>query len=257
MKKELCQAFCNDIIVSEVPAGLAVGTAFRRDDGDRIFFYVVKESNEQVRLEDDGATLATLEGAGVDFETDTRRRALDTLLTSIDAYYDDNDATIRTRSFNAADLGIRALDFVSVMIRMNDFLLLTQEKVTSSFRDDALAKIRQVIGDKAIIREGEAVSPKLSEVRPDLIVEAPQRVPVAVFLGSSPSRVNDAIFLHLSAIHEAKTPLSVIALLEEDTSVPAELRRRATNRLTTVPVFRQDEDAAVARIAREALGMAA
>ncbi len=254
MKAELCRAFCNDITVTTVPSGLAVGTAFRRDDGDRIAFYVIEGEGGLCRLEDDGATVPLLEGAGVDFDTDTRSRALDGLLAGAEAYFDADDATIKTIAFPKDELPRRALDFVSVMIRMNDFLLLTQEKVSSSFREDAANAIRAEVGDRASIREGEAVNSRLSEVRPDMIVEASNRPPVAIFFGISSGRVHDAIFLHQTATYEVKQEISVIALLEQDNSIPTELRRRATNRLTTVPVFRQDEDAAVARIVREAIG---
>lgn len=257
MKTELCQAFCNDITVTEVPAGLAVSTAFRRDDGDRVSFYVTKTDDGSFRLEDDGATIQQLEAAGVDFETDTRRRGLESLLSSIDAHFDQNDGTIKTVPFSEPELPSRALEFVGVMIRMNDFLLLTQERVASTFKEDAAEQIRSVVGDRARIRENEPVSPRLSEVTPDMVIEAPARPPVAIFFGSSTARVNDAIFLHFAALHEVKQDLSVVALLEEDNSVPSELRRRASNRLATVPVFRQDEAAAVARIAREALGAVA
>ena len=254
MKSELCQAFCNDISVTEVPAGLAVSTAFRRDDGDRVAFYVISGENGETHLEDDGATIPMLEGAGVDFETDTRRRALDSLLEHVDAYFDVGDSTIKTRPFSGAELPARALDFVGAMLRMNDFLLLAQEKVMSTFREDAAERIRAVIDDRARIRENEAVNKRLSEVRPDMIVEASSRAPVAIFFGTTPSRVHDAIFLHQTALYEVKQNLAVVALLEQDNSVPNELRRRATNRLATVPVYREDEEAAIARIVREALG---
>ncbi len=254
MKSELCQAFCNDITVTEVPAGLAVGTAFRRDDGDRIAFYVVTGEDGLAHLEDDGATVPTLEGAGVDFETDTRRRALDSLLERGGAYFDATDATIRTRAFSKSELAARALDFVGLMIRMNDFLLLTQEKVASTFREDAAGRIRAKLGNLARIRENEVVDERLSEVRPDMVVEAPSRPPVAIFFATAPGKVHDAIFLHQTALYEVKRDLSVVALLERDNSVPNELRRRATNRLATVPIFGEDEEAAIARIAREALG---
>lgn len=254
MKADLCRAFCDDINVTEVPAGLAVATAFRRDDGDRVMFYVMKDQDDLVRLEDDGATLQQLEAAGVDFETETRRRGLETLLSSVNAYFDADEGVIRTPPFPESELARNALDFVAVMIRMNDFLLLTQEKIASTFKEDAAARIRLAIGDRARIRENEPVSPKLSEVKPDMVIEAGSRPPVAIFFGSSVARVNDAIFLHFAAIFEAKQEVSVIALLEDDHSVPNDLRRRATNRLATVPVYRDDEDAAIGRIAREALG---
>jgi hypothetical protein len=140
---------------------------------------------------------------------------------------------------------------------MNDFLLLTQEKVASTFKEDAAVRIRAAVGERATVRENEPVNSRLTEVKPDMVIEAPSRPPVAIFFGNSVARVNDAIFLHFAALHEVKQDLSVVALLEEDNSVPAELRRRASNRLATVPVFKQDEDAAVARITREVLGQAA
>jgi hypothetical protein len=254
MKADLCRAFCDDITVTEVPAGLAVSTAFRRDDGDRVSFYVLKDDEGRVRLEDDGATIQQLEAAGVDFDTDTRRRGLEGLLSSVDGYFDVDEGTIKTRSFTPEELARRALDFVGVMIRMNDFLLLTQEKVASTFKEDAAARIRSAVGDRAKIRENEPVSPKLAEVRPDMVIEHDARPPVAIFFGNSIARVNDAIFLHFAAMVEAKQDVAVVALLEDDHSISNELRRRATNRLATVPVYRDDEEAAVARIAREALG---
>jgi len=257
MKADLCQAFCNDILVSKVPAGLAVSTAFKRDDGDRISFYVIEDGNEKLHLEDDGGTIPMLEGAGVDFDTDTRRRAFENLLTPVDAYFDIVEATIRTRTFPESELAARALDFVGIMIRMNDFLLLTQEKVASTFKEDAANRIRTAVGNRAKVTENEVVNSRLTEVRPDMVIMAPDRPPVAIFFGISAARVNDAIFLHLSALHEVKQDISVVALLEDDNSVPSELRRRASNRLNTVPVYRQDEEAAVARITREALGTAA
>lgn len=254
MRSDLCRAFCNDITVTTVPAGVAVSTVFRRDDGDRVAFYVIEDEEGQVHLEDDGGTVPMLEGAGVDFETDTRRRALDGLLASVDALFDTEDSTIKTVSFARDELPRRALEFVGVMLRMNDFLLLTQEKVVSTFREDAAQAIRAGIGNRARVREGEAVNPRLSEVKPDMVVEAGGRAPVAIFFGNTESRVHDAIFLHQTAAYEAKEDLSVIALLEQDNSISTSLRRRATNRLTTVPVFRQDEEAAVSRIVREAIG---
>ncbi|MEO1200588.1 MAG: DUF1828 domain-containing protein [Pseudomonadota bacterium] len=255
MKEELCRAFCDDISLTEVPSGLAIGTAFRRDDGDRIAFFVIETDKNHVRLEDDGATIPYLAEAGVEFETETRRRALDELLSKAEATIDDDDPTIRTFPFLRDKIGKRAIEFVSLMIRMHDFLLLTQEKVASSFREDAAERIRLAIGDRARIRENEPVSASLSETSPDLIIEAKDRTPVAVFFGNSSNRVHDAIFLHQAATYEIRQELSVVALLEDDNSVSQELRRRASNRLASVPVYHRDEEAAIARISREAIGL--
>lgn len=127
MKEELCRAFCNDIHVRKTAHGYALSTSFKKDDGDRIGFYVVDDENGNVHLEDDGTTIQSLEEAGVDFETDTRRKALEELLHSVDGYFDSDAATLKTRVFARENLGVWALGFVGFLLRMNDFLLLTAE----------------------------------------------------------------------------------------------------------------------------------
>ena len=58
MKKELCEAFCEALNVVEVPAGLAVGTAFLKEDGDRIGFYVIgPDKKGHFFIQDDGTTV--------------------------------------------------------------------------------------------------------------------------------------------------------------------------------------------------------
>src|SRR5712671_2055083 len=134
MKEELCRAFCNEISVKEVPIGFAVGTPFRRSDGDAISFYVVRNKAIPgiVHLEDDGETLAYLEACGVDFETQTRKKAFDALLLEHGAEYDENENVIRTENLKEQDLPRAALGFVALLLRLFDFLLLAQEHVEST-----------------------------------------------------------------------------------------------------------------------------
>jgi hypothetical protein len=107
------------------------------------------------------------------------------------------------------------------------------------------------------MNEDEPVDERISEVKPDLTIRSPNRDPVAVFLAQSSQRVNDAIFLQMAALYEANRPVSVIALLEADSSISAKLRQRASNRLSAVPIYRNDENQAVQRIVREAIGSGA
>lgn len=256
MKNELCRAFCDEISVKDVPLGLAVSTAFRRSDGDAVGFYVVRDQVRVglSRLEDDGTTVPYLEACGVDFDTQTRATAFHELLAEYGAEYDEDEAVIRTRAMREEDLPRAAMRFVALLLRLSDFLLLRQEHVESAFKEDAAKRIKELIGDRARIEEGEPVSPRLKEVEPDLVIRANGRNPVAVFLANSSQRVNDAIFLQMAALYEAKQPVSVIALLEKESSISRELRQRAANRLTTVPVFTGDEEAAIQRIEREVVG---
>jgi hypothetical protein len=59
----------------------------------------------------------------------------------------------------------------------------------------------------------------------------------------------------MAALYESKDVLAVVVLLEADSSISSKLRQRASNRLSAVPIFRNDEDQAVQRIVREAVGI--
>lgn len=256
MREAICKAFCEEIRVKEVPAGLAVSTVFRRADGDAICFYVIRNPNEPglAHLEDDGTTIPYLEAAGVDFETQTRERAFNQILCEYGAQFDERESVIRTPDVTEAEIARVAIGFAALLLRLSDFLLLSQDHVASAFREDAIKRIRAAVGDRATVREDEQVDDHLSEVKPDLVIHSPNRDPVAVFLAQAPQRVNDAIFLQMAALYEARRNLAVIAMLEADTSVSSKLRQRASNRLSAVPIYRNDEDQAVQRIVREAIG---
>lgn len=259
MKEAICKAFCDEIRVREVPVGLAISTAFRRADGDGISFYAVRNPNEPglVHLEDDGTTRPYLEAAGVDFETQTREKAFAAILEEYGAQFDSNEAIIRTRDVPETEVARIAISFAALLLRLYDFLLLSQEHAASAFKEDAIKRIREAVGNRAVIKEDELVNERLSEVKPDLVIQGPNRDPVAVFLAQSSQRINDAIFLQMAALYEAHTVVAVVAMLEEDISVSAKLRQRAANRLSAVPIYRNDEDQAVQRIVREAIGSSA
>lgn len=256
MKDELCKAFCGEISVRTVPAGLAVSTGFRRSDGDAIGFYVTRNASIPglARVEDDGETIPYLEACGVDFETSTRAKAFEAILSEYGAEFDDKEMLIHTPYMKEHDLPRAAMRFVALLLRVSDFLLLTQEHVESTFKEDATKRTRDAVGGRAEIVEGEPVSARLTEAIPDMVLRAQGRAPVALFLAQNTQRVYEAIFLQMAAMYEAKEELSVIALLEYEASISRETRQRAANRLTTVPVYRGDEEAAIQRIALEVLG---
>lgn len=255
-KEELCRAFCNEISIKDVPAGLAVSTPFRRGDGDAVAFYVVADKTLPglARLEDDGATIPYLQACGVDFETQTRMKAFEALLAEHNAEYDATEAIIHTRRMRQEDIPAAALRFVALLLRLADFMLLREEHVESTFKEDATKRIKEKIGDRAHISEDVLVSSKLTEIAPDLVIRAENRDPVAVFFAQSPPRVYDAIILQMAALYEAREPLSVIALLEAENSVSREMQKRASNRLSAVTFWKGDEIASVQRIEREVMG---
>jgi len=256
MKEAICRAFCDEIRIQEVPVGLAISTAFRRADGDAVSFYAIRNEAHPslVRLEDDGTTIPALEAGGVDLETQTRQRAFRTILEEHGAHYDDAEALIRTEDMLEPEVAKAAIGFAALLLRLSDFMLLSQGHVASAFHDDAVRRIRDAVGDRADIQEDAILDDHLSEVRADLVIRAKDRDPVAVFLAQSAQRLNDAIFLQMAAQYESHRAVSVVALLEADASVSSKLRQRAANRLNAVPIYRSDEDQAIQRIVREAVG---
>jgi hypothetical protein len=256
MRDELCRAFCNEISVKEVPVGLAVSTSFRRSDGDAVGFYVVRSSAYPglARLEDDGETVPYLEAAGVDFETQTRQKAFTSLLEEYGAEYDETESVIHTPALKQEDLPRAALGFVALLLRLSDFLLLTQEHIESTFKEDAARRIKETVGPRAKITEEEAVSGRLAEIQPDMVLRADNRDPVAVFFAQSPPRVYDAIILQMAALYESREPLSVIALIETENTISGKLLKRASNRLSAVTFWQGDEISAIQRIEREVVG---
>lgn len=256
MKQALCQAFCGDLKLADVPAGYVVTTAFRRDDGDSVAFYLVRDKTRPgiYRIEDDGTTVSFLEASGVEFSTETRAEAFSTLLEAHGVEFDEDEMLLHTGSMSEAELPKAAMRFLSFMLRINDFLLLTKDKVASTFKEDAAARILERLEGKAIIELDRQVSPNLSDTIPDMVIRVAGRSPVAVFFGTSAQRVNDAVFLQMQALYEVGEPLQVVALLERENVIGHDLRRRAANRLSALPIYRGDETTSINRIEREAIG---
>jgi len=89
VKEDLCKAFCNQLRIREVQAGLAISTAFSFSDCEPVGFYVVgPDALGRYRIEDDGTTIPLIEAEGIDLETTTRQEALTALLTEYDTRYD-------------------------------------------------------------------------------------------------------------------------------------------------------------------------
>ena len=256
VKEALCEAFCGDLKLTDVPAGYAVTTTFRRDDGDSVAFYIVRDKTRtgSYRIEDDGTTIPFLEASGVDFGTEARADAFSTLLGSHGVEFDEDEMLLHTRVMREEELPKAAMRFLSMLLRINDFLLLTKDRVASTFKEDAAARIIEAMDGKASVVQDSPVSARLSDTVPDMVIRAPHRVPVAVFFGSSPQRVNDAIFLQMQALYEVHEDVQVIALLERENVIGHDLRRRAANRLAALPIYRGDEPSAIGRIEREAIG---
>jgi hypothetical protein len=257
MKDELCKAFCDDLLVRRVPAGLAVSTGFLGPDGDKIGFYIVDSDRAPFkRIEESGTAFAILEASGVDFRSVTRKEALDSLLNEHSVSFDEQERRFFIDNLREPQIPAAALKFVAFSLRVRDFLLMTEYRVASTFREDAERELRRVVGEKAKIEEGLAIDPSLADTVADFVLRAPGRPPVGIFLGTSDNRVYEAILLHMRAMHEARVDCSIAVLVERLSLISNRVRQQALNRLAAFAEFRGDEEAAIERIARDAISAA-
>jgi hypothetical protein len=251
----LCKTFCDGIAVEEIPTGFSVATGLEDPAGDRISFYVIRDGNTGLyRLEDDGALVPTLIAMGANITEGQRRRLFDTILSQAGVEYNDNLGELRTLPIRETEIPGAAIRFMSMLDRVAALSAMRPELVMSTFREDAMRRIKHELAQRVPIAERESVSPALSEVEPDLILRAPNQAPVAVFIAVSDARLYEAIFLRFIADNEAREPCSVVALIEKEGTrlITGRMRQRAQNRLDAVPVYYGEETAAIARIAREA-----
>lgn len=256
IKTSLCEEFCGQLTVRQVPAGYAVGTEFSGIGGDPIGFYIVgPDAVGKYRIEDDGATVTILEACGAHLEIESRAKAFSELLAEYGASFNDDQGEIYTPAVGQGDIPKAAIKFVALLLRLQDLLMTTHEKAANTFKEEALRELRKTLGSRAEVSEDEAVNEKLSEWQADAVIRAPNRDPVAVFLVLTDTRLYEAIMMQMMATYQVREPCKVVALLEKQTSVSAKASAHATNRVS-IRRFRGDEQAAMNAIAYDALGVA-
>lgn len=254
MKEELCRAFCHDLEIATVPAGLAVGTAFRKSDGDHISFYIIGPDKAGLyRVQDDGATVPYLEACGADLNIESRAEAFHEILSEYGVTYDDVTFEITSEPISRDLVPKVGLKLVAALLRLQDLILMTRERVESTWIQEAKRDLEQAAAGKATIEYDAPVSAVLSDYPADIVVRADKHDPVAVFFGTGDSKVYEALLLQSGARYEAKVAITVIVILEKDTSVTKKARQRADNHLV-VPRYRGGERDAIGRIIEAAVG---
>jgi hypothetical protein len=255
MKEDLCRAFCAELAVAKVPAGFAVGTAFEKEDGDRITFYILGPSaTGDYRLQDDGSTVPMIEASGADLGVAARAEVFHSLLSEYGAVYDQDTFELSTEPLPEAEVPRAALQFVALLLRLQDLLLLSRERAESTWIQEAIRDIEHAVGGRAEIVEDGVVSPELSAYPADIVIRAPAHPPVAVFFGSSDTKAYEALLLHSYAKYQVRLDCSVVVLLEKDSSLSKKVRQRVDNNLI-VPRYRGGEIEAIGRIVEVAVGM--
>jgi hypothetical protein len=240
--------------VQEVPVGLAISAMFQDDIGDKVGAYLIRDA-ETFFLADDGSFLAELDASGVDVRTGTRVQFLERVLAPASAFVDPETLEIRTPALDQEPSPERIIEFLSALARVQDIKYWTQERVRSTFVEDATAALTKRFLGVATIHRNAAVDEQLLEFPADLVIrpqDPAHRGVTAVFLAQTLQKLDEALLLWLEARSHEMGHLRVAALVEDLSTFPVQSRKaqRTFNRIDATAFYRQDEVAAIERVAR-------
>ncbi|SNT05416.1 protein of unknown function DUF1828 [Sphingomonas laterariae] len=237
-----------------MPSGYAVSSSFTDGSGDKITFYIV-ETPDGFVVEDDGDYLASLIARGIHIEAGARGKMLDAILDEARAYWDRETLEIKSEVFPPDQLGARAIDFLSSLIRVRDLALITRDRVRSAFRDDFIAAVSGRFDNLIEITENVAPANDLSEFPADIVLRplgANGRTG-AVYLVNTNDKLNEALLAWRELEDHPHNNIALMAVLEESEFKHISRRKfqRAQNRRMPMPIFRGDETGTLDFIGRE------
>lgn len=215
MQQTLCQAFCGQLHVDKVKAGWLVTSPFTMPDGDPVRFYIMDGGGETVWLEDDGTQIGMLEAEGVSLDKGgSRREDFDFTLSSHDAHYDEQTGLICSNRMTRAEIGPAAVKFMALMMRIQDFALLSVDRVQNAWFEDVVRRIHQAYGNVATIEENVPVSREFGNWPADVVIRKEGQQPTAIFLATSNSKGLQALVLKMELEKYQHVACSVILILE-------------------------------------------
>lgn len=251
-KQMLCEAFCQDLEVSNVPAGLVVRTGFMTRDGDAIGFYITRHPTDAKlwRVEDSGLVIPMIEAAGVNLDSGTRATAFHRILEEYGASFDQEASELHSEYVSESDIPSEAMRFVALLLRVQDLELLTAETVANTFREDVQADLDRYISGLASVAYRVAPHRLLRDYEADALITS-SNCTLALYFATTDERVNESVILWMEN-KERQTGLKVALMLEREKPAQINSRslRRAMNRLDATTVYRDDEIGAISRIAQ-------
>lgn len=253
-KQALCAAFCAELEVREVPAGLAVRTPFALPSGDTIGFYIVRnpDNPDLWRFEDSGLCVPMLEANGVSLKNGPRAEAFKRLLDECKAEYDEASRELCSVYTSAAEIPAQATRFASLLLRMQDFELLHSDTVANTFRFDVEQAIKKRFGNVMKVEFHARLFDAWDSYLVDAVLKPHSGEPMAIFFGTSETKVDEAVIMHYDLREKGKmSPVALILESAKPANVSMRALGRAHNRLEAITVFPGDEEAAMNKLASQ------
>ena len=254
LQKRICEAFCSEVSVHPFEGGFGVSTPFADSvSGDQLGFYVLNRGGARdFKIVDNALTVERFESEGAGLDSKQRLESFNEILSAYGGSYDEETGELHMSGVWSQDIERKSLDFMAMLLRLQDMYLFTKERVRNTFLEDVANRLHDLNVAGLTVEADQPVSDKLGEVVPDYVLrkDGVSR-PVALFVVNGNEKLWQAMHLRMVADYEAKQPLSVVALLETDTTGSQKTRAKASNRLDAMPNWRGDEAAALGRILKE------
>ncbi len=238
--------------MNKFSGGFGVSTPFQGQFGDLLGYYVLgPDGGGRYRIVDNALTVENFEGAGATLDSQTRLSAFNEILSSYGAQYDEESGEISIEAVAEVELEHSVMDFMALLLRLQDMYFLTQERTENTFIEDFERKLQTVSLEGFSFEQRATISPRLADVEPDFVLNRTgSAFPVALFLVSQNEKLWQAMYLKSEAENE-DVPVSVVAVLQKHTTGTDKLRAKASNRLDAVTNWEGDEAAAFGRVLRE------
>lgn len=254
MKEALCRAFCDSLMVSEVPVGLAVATPFKRGADTLAFFVAFKPGRRDIaRLEDDGLTVAFLQDVGVDPFDGHRGVALGELMEEFGVDFDERECVFHTPFAPTDEAPRMAMNFIGFLLRVQDFALFTREHVEVTFKADVFAAVSEHYEGRAAVVADEPAARDLKNYVADIVVRPENYPPLALYVGGSETKALEAIVFRQAI---ALQSITCGVMLVVQVGKPSRMKKRTVARVTgNVPIVVFDRPReALARMDKEIFG---
>lgn len=229
VQKDICAAFCDGLSVREIPLGYAIKTPFTWLHGEPLVVFGEK-SEGLVRIRDAGDTLALLEDIAGDLTSETKLDAMRQLASEHGVFFDEENALFLSEWTDEANLGNSAIRFMSFLNRMQDLSFLSRDRVSSAFRDELTAAIKERFEGRFHVGVREVLSADHKEYTADIIIRS-ARMQAAVYAAISEVNALEALLAGqvFGRDHGVRTVPIVVFEDALHNKVSSRTRRRITN----------------------------
>ena len=183
----------------------------------------------------------------------TRGEAFDQLLAEYDLEFDASEMVVKTEAVAESEAGSAALGLLGFLLRLQDFQLLTPERVKRTWQDDALAEIHDRFDDVATVEEHAPVFREVGNLPADVVIRFVNgSPPLAIFLATSDSKGLQALVLKMEVEKYQQREANVVLLVEraKQNQLREPTYAMAQARLDNVLTYRGAEHEAMMALAK-------